>query len=140
MQFMVVLLSVVSALAASNRPLRTVSLRGEVVRGGGLDRTGRSLYTWGDNLRRWDTSTLGSEVLASGNFGEGGCLVDVDGDGRPDIVIEVLGGLEPARTLVLEALQRGIPVVTANKRLLATHGDELFSAALASGRPEPARL
>jgi homoserine dehydrogenase len=44
-------------------------------------------------------------------------------------VIEVLGGIEPARTLVLTALAKGIPVVTANKSLLALHGDELFSTA-----------
>ncbi len=48
---------------------------------------------------------------------------------RPDVVVEVLGGLEPARTLVLEAIARGIPVVTANKSLLAHHGDELLEAA-----------
>lgn len=52
---------------------------------------------------------------------------------RPDVVIEVLGGLEPARTLVLAALASGIPVVTANKSLLAVHGDELFAAAARSG-------
>jgi homoserine dehydrogenase len=50
-------------------------------------------------------------------------------EAAPDVVIEVLGGLEPARTLVLQALGRGIPVVTANKALLAAHGDELFAAA-----------
>jgi len=50
-------------------------------------------------------------------------------DSAPDVLIEVLGGLEPARTLVLAALERGIPVVTANKTLLAVHGDELFGAA-----------
>lgn len=54
---------------------------------------------------------------------------------RPDLVIEVLGGIEPARTIVLEALERGIPVVTANKSLLAAHGDELLAAAAASGVP-----
>lgn len=47
----------------------------------------------------------------------------------PDVVIEALGGLEPARSLVLEAISRRIPVVTANKSLLAVHGDELFDAA-----------
>jgi homoserine dehydrogenase len=51
----------------------------------------------------------------------------------PDVVIELLGGLEPARTLVLDALDRGIPVVTANKRLVAAHGDELLRAAARSG-------
>lgn len=47
----------------------------------------------------------------------------------PDVVVEALGGLEPARTLVLDALGRRIPVVTANKSLLAVHGDELLAAA-----------
>ncbi len=56
-------------------------------------------------------------------------------DQRPDAVVEVLGGLEPARALVLEALQRGIPVVTANKSLVATHGDELIAAAADAGVP-----
>lgn len=50
-------------------------------------------------------------------------------DDEPDVVIEALGGLEPARTLVLSAIQRGIPVVTANKSLLAAHGAELLDAA-----------
>jgi len=56
-------------------------------------------------------------------------------DSRPDVVVEVLGGLEPARTLVLEALARGIPVVTANKTLMAAHGDELLEAASHAGVP-----
>jgi homoserine dehydrogenase len=53
----------------------------------------------------------------------------------PDVVVEVLGGVEPARTLVLDALARGIPVVTANKSLLAHHGDELQQAARDAGVP-----
>lgn len=52
---------------------------------------------------------------------------------RPDVVIEVLGGIEPARTIVLKALERGIAVVTANKSLMAAHGDELLDAAARSG-------
>jgi homoserine dehydrogenase len=56
-------------------------------------------------------------------------------DSAPDVLVEVLGGLEPARTLVLQALERRIPVVTANKTLLAVHGDELFEAAAATGTP-----
>jgi homoserine dehydrogenase len=56
-------------------------------------------------------------------------------DGRPDVVIEVLGGVEPARSIVLAALERGIPVVTANKSLLARCADELFAAAASSGAP-----
>ena len=52
---------------------------------------------------------------------------------RPAVVVEVLGGIEPARTLVLEALRRGLPVVTANKSLVAHHGDELMDAAARAG-------
>lgn len=46
-----------------------------------------------------------------------------------DIVIELMGGIEPARTQVLAALGSGADVVTANKALLASHGPELFDAA-----------
>ena len=54
---------------------------------------------------------------------------------NPDVVVEVLGGLEPARTLILQAIERRIPVVTANKSLLAAHGDELLDAASTGGVP-----
>ncbi len=46
-----------------------------------------------------------------------------------DIVIELMGGIEPARTSILHAIGSGADVVTANKALLATHGPELFEAA-----------
>ena len=46
-----------------------------------------------------------------------------------DIVIELMGGIEPARTLVLAAIASGADVVTGNKALLANHGPELFAAA-----------
>jgi homoserine dehydrogenase len=46
-----------------------------------------------------------------------------------DIVIELMGGLEPARTYILQALTSGADVITANKALLATHGPELFETA-----------
>ncbi len=49
-----------------------------------------------------------------------------------DIVIELIGGYEPARTLVLQALRNGKPVVTANKALLALHGEEIYSEAAAN--------
>jgi homoserine dehydrogenase len=49
------------------------------------------------------------------------------------VVVEVMGGIEPARTAILEALRLGKRVVTANKELLATHGPELFEAAGATG-------
>ena len=50
-------------------------------------------------------------------------------DPEIDIFIELMGGLEPARTFVLEAIQKGKHIVTANKALLATHGHEIFKAA-----------
>jgi homoserine dehydrogenase len=46
-----------------------------------------------------------------------------------DIVVELMGGLEPARKFILRALANGKHVVTANKALLATHGDELYNEA-----------
>lgn len=46
-----------------------------------------------------------------------------------DVVIELMGGIEPARTLILQALSSGADVVTANKALIATHGPELFAVA-----------
>ncbi len=54
-------------------------------------------------------------------------------DDEIDIVVEVMGGIEPARTLILEAIQKGKHVVTANKALLALHGNEIFAAADAQG-------
>ncbi len=49
-----------------------------------------------------------------------------------DIVVELIGGIEPARTFTLDALKSGKPVVTANKALVAESGPELFDAADAS--------
>jgi homoserine dehydrogenase len=46
-----------------------------------------------------------------------------------DVVVETIGGIEPARTLLLQALRRGASVVTANKALLAEYGPELYGAA-----------
>jgi len=46
-----------------------------------------------------------------------------------DIVIELLGGIEPARAYVLQAINSGADIVTGNKALLATHGPEIFDAA-----------
>lgn len=72
---------------------------------------------------------------------------DIVGDESIDIVIEVIGGIEPARTYILEALKAGKHVVTANKDLVASDGrilmdtakengrDFLFEAAVAGGIP-----
>jgi homoserine dehydrogenase len=50
-----------------------------------------------------------------------------------DVVVEVMGGVDPARALITEALRAGKPVITANKELIARHGPELFAVAAASG-------
>jgi homoserine dehydrogenase len=50
-----------------------------------------------------------------------------------DIVVELIGGIEPAKSLVLDAIGHGKHVVTANKALLARHGTEIFAAAHAKG-------
>jgi homoserine dehydrogenase len=50
-----------------------------------------------------------------------------------ELIVELLGGIEPAREYVLAALHAGRHVVTANKQLLSQHGEELFAAAAANG-------
>ena len=52
---------------------------------------------------------------------------------RIDIVVELIGGIEPARTFILDAISQGKHVVTANKALIAEHGEAIFSAAGAKG-------
>ena len=54
-------------------------------------------------------------------------------DPNVDLVVEVIGGIEPARELISSALAAGKPVVTANKELLANVGTELYAAADAAG-------
>jgi homoserine dehydrogenase len=69
-------------------------------------------------------------------FADGVLTTDASGvvdDPAVDVVVEVIGGVEPARELVLAALKAGKPVVTANKELLANVGAELFAAAEAGG-------
>ena len=60
-------------------------------------------------------------------------LQDLVRDPDIDIVVELIGGYEPARSLVLEALEHDKHVVTANKALLALHGNEIFDAARRMG-------
>ena len=54
---------------------------------------------------------------------------DIVSDPEIDIVVEVIGGIEPARSLLHDAIAAGKPVVTGNKELLANHGAQLFAAA-----------
>ena len=68
---------------------------------------------------------------------DGLLTTDADGlvaRGDLDLVIEVIGGIEPARSLILAALDNGASVVTANKALLAEDGPTLFEAADKAGR------
>ncbi len=67
-----------------------------------------------------------------------GVLTREDGDfseilAGSDLIVELIGGTDPARTYVLDALRAKRPVVTANKQLLAQHGEELFGAAREAG-------
>jgi len=67
------------------------------------------------------------DVSLTGDAGE------VLGHPEVDIVVELIGGIEPARTFILKAIANGKHVVTANKALLARHGNEIFAAAHAKG-------
>ncbi|MBU0482256.1 MAG: homoserine dehydrogenase [Proteobacteria bacterium] len=58
---------------------------------------------------------------------------DIFGDPEIDIVIELIGGIEPAKTFILKAIAAGKHVVTANKALISQHGREIFNAAAEKG-------
>jgi homoserine dehydrogenase len=62
-------------------------------------------------------------------------LEEVIADPSIDLVVEVMGGLDPAGDLILAALEAGKPVVSANKELIAARGPELIAAAERSGVP-----
>lgn len=62
-------------------------------------------------------------------------LTDVIDDPTVELVVELMGGLEPAGDLVLAALDAGKPVVSANKELIAARGPELIAAAERTGVP-----
>ena len=58
----------------------------------------------------------------------------ISNDSSVDVVAEVIGGVEPSMTFTREALAAGKHVVTSNKELVATHGDELFKIANENGK------
>jgi len=87
-------------------------------------RVGRPLEIVGVAVRRPDKNRSETGVDAS--------LFTVDAEElvtRADVVIEVIGGIEPARSLILKAMKHGASVVTANKALLAEDGPRLYEAA-----------
>ncbi|NJR46767.1 MAG: homoserine dehydrogenase [Hyellaceae cyanobacterium CSU_1_1] len=65
---------------------------------------------------------LSTEVLTTD-------LEAIVNDPEIEIVVELLGGLEPARSLILQAIAKGKHIVTANKAVIARHGEEIFTAA-----------
>ena len=78
-----------------------------------------------------DTTTDRGVKLPAGLLtNDAQALVD---DPEVQVVIELIGGYEPARTFVLQAIRNGKHIVTANKALLALHGDEIFRAAEEAG-------
>jgi homoserine dehydrogenase len=78
------------------------------------------------NLDKARSVTLPADCLTSD-------LASIVTDPAIDIVIEVLGGLEPARSLILQAISHGKHVVTANKAVISRFGAEIFAAAAAAG-------
>ena len=58
---------------------------------------------------------------------------DILNDPDIDIVIELIGGYEPAKKFILKAIENGKNIVTANKALLAVHGEEIYKAAASKG-------
>jgi homoserine dehydrogenase len=91
-------------------------------------RVGRPLELVGIPVRHDDRERPGIEAALFTTDGES--LVSRE---DVDLVIEVIGGVEPARSLILTALQHGASVVTANKALLAEDGATLFAAAEQAG-------
>ncbi|MCP9858452.1 MULTISPECIES: homoserine dehydrogenase [unclassified Cyanobium] len=78
------------------------------------------------DLHRPRPLTLPPERLTT----DPGAVID---DPKVDIVVEVMGGLEPARSLILRAIAAGKPVVTANKAVIARYGQEIAAAAARQG-------
>ena len=82
------------------------------------------------------TRTLERARKALGSSMDAQCTTDlaaVVAHPEVDIVLELIGGIEPAKSLVLAAIGHRKHVVTANKALLATHGNEIFAAAQKAG-------
>ncbi|HOW61796.1 MAG TPA: homoserine dehydrogenase [Candidatus Contendobacter sp.] len=77
------------------------------------------------NLNTTTANTAGMKLT--------GEALEVVDDPEISIIVELMGGYEPARSLALRALANGKHVVTANKALIAKHGNEIFAAARAAG-------
>ncbi len=73
-------------------------------------------------------------LQTQGNVIASNDLNSIIDDPSISVVIEVMGGIEPAKTFILNTLKNGKDVITANKALLATHGDEIFEEARKQNR------
>ncbi|CDE75664.1 homoserine dehydrogenase [Sutterella sp. CAG:521] len=73
-------------------------------------------------------------LQTQGNVVASNDLNSIIDDPSISVVIEVMGGIEPAKTFILNTLKNGKDVITANKALLATHGDEIFTEARKQNR------
>ena len=93
-------------------------------------RAGRGIRISHAAARDYDPARI-EGIAAIGRIGDDAFAVVDDPD--VDIVIELIGGYSPARELVLRAIANGKHVVTANKALIALHGNEIFAAAQAQG-------
>ena len=92
-------------------------------------RAGRGIQITHAAAREYDPSRLpGIDAITVSND-----AFAVVTDPAVDIVVELIGGYEPARELVLKAIANGKHVVTANKALIALHGNEIFAAAQDKG-------
>lgn len=99
-----------------------------------LDPAGRHPLVEAINIRRVGVRTLDKP---RGVDLPSGCLTTdlaaIVADPDVDVVVELMGGLEPARSLILKAIQQGKHVVTANKAVISRYGDEIFTAANQAG-------
>lgn len=89
-------------------------------------RSGAKLELVKVGVRNLNRANVSKELLTTD-------LESIVKDANIDLIIEVIGGIEPARSLILSAFENGKSVVTANKALLAKHGGELFAAADKNG-------
>lgn len=118
-----------------------VGLLGLGIVGGGvarllLEEKERLARALGADLVLVRASDLDQSLATDLGLPEGVYTPDADSllnDPDIDIVVELIGGLEPAKTIVMQAIQAGKQVVTANKALLAHHGAEIFAAARQKG-------
>ena len=120
MQNRTVRLGVLGCGNVGGQLVQLIAARGHAV----AERTGITLEVVNVAVRDATKTRPGIDPALLTNDAEG-----VVTDPNIDLVIELIGGVEPARSLILSALAAGKPVVTGNKELLANHGPELFAAA-----------